>query len=235
MNGQEQWFRTVSCSAKGHPEICLRLAGEERLPLSLHVEAPLLDFFESSVAAGTRFLPGHTVDFAGSVLSIFPRPDGTLGVAEWSNSAWVDSVNEALNRAWLRNEVARSFALEAAFPSQRDKVLICNQIHNSQASLFLKRDKEEAEAGSSGWYVGCTDKSHDHDASENLDVIPITMITRDFPWLCQFFGLPYGTDLIVEMSSHVSVAVLWRGPDEASPAPGSYVAMLNERARAERS
>ncbi len=229
----QEWFRTVSCSAKGHPEICLRVAGDQRLPATIQMEAALLHFFESSVAAGTRFLPGQTVEFAGSILQLFARPDGTLGVADWIDGAWVDSVNDALMRTWLRQEVARSFGLDVVFPSQRDKVFICQQIHNSQESLLLKRG--EVKPGDTGWYVGCTDTSHDHEAPENLDIVPFTMITRDFPWLSQFFGLPPGTDLAVDMVTRVSVPVLWRGDDEVSPLPGSYVAMLNELARAARS
>lgn len=44
------------------------------------------------------------------------------------------------------------------------------------------------------------------------------------------FGLPVGTDLVVEMGKRVSVPVLWH-PDRIVPATGSYVASLNAAAR----
>lgn len=80
-----------------------------------------------------------------------------------------------------------------------------------------------------GIYWDCLE-GHDHDDPTNLEVIALNAVPLQFPWLDQFFGLPTGTDLVVEMGERVSVPVLWR-PERIEPIAKSYVATLNAAAR----
>jgi len=223
-------YRTSACSRHGHPEVSFVFA--ERIPVP-SLETILLDYFEGQVADGVRFAPGHNIDIGGSILRLFDRGDGTLGVRDVEpdgNVAEPESVHRSLMRTWLRQEVARSYGLSPEFPSASASALVCTATGASRHALMLKRTSP-SNARDSGWYIGCTDERHDHDDPGNLQAVALVAIPEQFPWLDQFFALPVATDLVVEMAARVSVPVLWH-PDPIEPIAGSYVASLNAAAAA---
>jgi hypothetical protein len=225
-------FKTSSCARYGHAEFSFVLA--ERIPVP-GLERMLLGYFEGHVARGVRFGPAQNIDLGGSILRLFDRGDGTLGVRDVGpdgNVVEPDSAHRSLMRTWLRQEVARSYGLSPEFPAPSARALVCTATGDSRHALMLKR-MNPSDARDSGWYVGCTDPRHDHDNPANLLSTVVGTIPLHFPWLDQFLALPVGTELVVEMGARVSVPVLWR-PDRADPVdaiPGSYVASLNSAAR----
>lgn len=227
-------FRTSRCSPHGHPEVSFLFS--ERVPVP-GLEGMLLGYFEGQVAHGVRFLPGQNIDIGGSLLRLFQRPDGTLGVRDvdvtTGDVALPESAHRSLMRTWFRQEVARSYGLSPAFPAANARAIVCTATGASQHALMLKR-MAPSNAGDSGWYVGCTREEHDHDDAKNLQAVALAAIAGQFPWLDQFFALPVGTDLVVEMGTRVSVPALWR-PDRSdpiAPIPGSYIDALNNAAGA---
>lgn len=222
-------FQTNTCSRHSHPEISFVFA--ERVPVP-GAERLLLDYFESSVAQGVVFKAGQKVGIGGSLLRLFDRGDRTLGVRDVGpdgQDAEPESAHRSVMRTWLRQEVARSFGLEADFPATTATAILCTHTDQSTHALLLKRMSPTPNSPDSGWFIGCTDQTHDHDAKDALVVAHILAIAEKYPWLDQFFALPLRTDLVVEMEDRVRVPVLWYG-DQADPRPplaGSYVAALN--------
>lgn len=221
-------FATSGLAVHGHSEISFLFSEPVPVP---NLEQLLLGFFESAVGSGVKFSAGQRIDLAGSLLRMFDREDGTLGVRDVGsdgNDIQPESVHRALMRTWCRQEVARSWDLTPAFPAPHQSAFICTQMEASRHALLLKH-LEPTGPDDSGWYIGCTDPSHAHDTEEALGVVYLLQIGDRFPWLDQFFALPVGTDLIVEMNERVSVPALWRGEGEPiAPKPGSYVAALNK-------
>ncbi len=224
----EQWIRTSACGEHRHPEFSMRIA--EPLPIP-GLEGILVTYFETAVAEGTVFRAEQIVDFAGSALRLFDRPDGSLGVLELVGNDWSDSVQAALLQSWYRQEVVRSFGLELSFPALNATALACTQLAASTRALLLKR-QSATNRDDSGWFLGCTDESHDHGTVQNLVCLRICDLTHRFPWLGQFLALPVGTELVVEaQDGRISVPILWRGEDPVEPRSGSYVEALNSGVR----
>jgi hypothetical protein len=221
-------FATSGLGQHGHREI--RFLFSEPVPVP-HLERLLLGYFENAVASGVKFEPGQRIDLGGSLLRMFDRGDGTLGVRDVGSDGEdiaPESVHRALMRTWCRQEVARSWELTPSFPSPHHRAIVCSQLEASKHAVLLKH-LEPTSPDDSGWYIGCTDPNHSHDSEDNLGVVYLLQIGDRYPWLDQFFALPVGTDLIVEMNQRVSVPALWRGEGEPiAPKPGSYVAALNQ-------
>lgn len=221
-------FATSGLGKLGHPEISFLFSDPAPVP---NLEQLLLGYFENAVASGVKFSANQRIDLAGSLLRVFDRGDGMLGVRDVGsdgNDIEPESVHRALMRTWCRQEVARSYDLTPAFPAPHQRVIICNQLEASKHALLLKH-LEPTTDDDSGWYIGCTDTKHDHNWEENLGVVYLLQVADRYPWLDQFFALPVGTDLIVEMDGRVTVPALWRGEgDPVAPNPGSYVAALNK-------
>lgn len=222
-------FRTSDCSRYGHAEVAFVFA--ERIPVP-GLERMLLGYIEGRVASGVRFRSGHDIDIGGSILRLFERVDGTLGLRDVGPDGQVvepESAHRSVVRTWQRQEVARSYGLSPEFPGASASALVCTATGTSRHALMLKRTRP-MDARDSGWYVGCTDERHDHEDPANLQAVALGTIPEQFPWLDPFFALPVDTDLVVEMAERVSVSVLWH-PNPIEPLAGSYVAALNAAAR----
>lgn len=225
-------FQTSACSAHAHPEISFVLAEPVAVP---GIERTLLDYVEDLVQRGARLRPGQRVDLGGCLLRIFDRGDGTLGIRDVGfdgSDAEPESAHRSLMRCWLRQEVARSFGLEAEFPATQATAVVCSKLEESAHAILMKRMEPTPDTPDSGWFLGCTDEAHDHDAADNLLAEPLMALSERLPWIDQFVALPQGTDLVVEMAQRVRVPVLWHGDggDAIDPLAGSYVAALNAAA-----
>lgn len=221
-------FTTTALARAGHPEMSFVFSDPPPMP---NLEQLLLGYFESAVGAGVKFAAGQRIDFGGSLLRVFDRGDGTLGVRDVGsdgNDVQPESVHRALMRTWCRQEVAKSYDLLPSFPSPHQCAIVCTELEASRHALLLKRLESNTD-DDSGWYVGCTNPGHDHGQEGNLGVALLLQLGDRYPWLDQFFALPVATDLIVEMDDRVHVPALWRGGGEPiAPKPGSYVAALNQ-------
>lgn len=220
-------FRTQGCSKHSHPELTFQFAVRVPIP---GLERVLLDYFEGEVARGVRFAPGQKIDIGGSLLRLFEREDGTLGVRDVGadgEDVEPESVHRSLMRTWLRQEVARSFGLPVEFPATDATAILCKNIDNSVGAILMKRASPMPDSRDSGWFVGCTDETHGHDEAEQLFVTHLLEVAERFPWLDQFFALPEETLLVVEMGERVKVPALWHREELVAPLPGSYVASIN--------
>lgn len=222
----ERWAKTTRCGAHGHPEFTVRLS--RRLPIP-NLEQALLGYFELAVAQGTTFRPGQTVQFGWATLRLKQRDDGTLGVLEpdvGETLSWAERVDQSLLDTWRQQEVARSLGLEdaLAFPRQSDRAVVCTRVWDTLDFVLARTEPEGP--GDSGWFIGCVDAAHDHDAPRELAVAPLIEVAANLPPLTQFFALPVGTDLRVTGPGRLRARV-FRDGAEVKPKPGSYLEALN--------
>jgi hypothetical protein len=215
-------FRTTKCSAAQHREFTVRFGAPCPVP---NLERMLLGYFEEAVAAGTRFKAGETVQLGWAVLRLIDRPDGTLGVLEpdlRGSLKWVESVDQSLFETWRQQEVLRSLGLDEYFspPRQAQRAVVCTRVWESPG-LLMGRAKS-TEALDSGWFVGCTDEGHDHEAAESLQAVPLIELAARSPALAQFFALPVGSDVAVRGPGRIKARIFFQ-EQELTPKPGSYL------------
>jgi len=227
-------FRTTTCAAHGHREVTLQLTRALPIP---NIERNLLDYFEGAVARGTKFLPGQTVRIGWATLKLVERDDGTLGVCERELSpevAWVEQVDRALHDTWVQHEIVASVGLagEIAFPSQDDLVMISPCAEDSGEPLVMVRTTVDDAPQFSGWSLQCAE---DHDHGEPA-FVPLLAVAANHPGLVQLLALPPSTLVFVSWEEKASAPAgqlriephVFRGDDELVPAPGSYLAALQE-------
>jgi hypothetical protein len=220
-----QTFRTTRCAPHGHPEVTLQLSTPVPIP---GVETMLLRYFEEAVAAGTRFQAGETVRLGWSTLKLFARDDGTLGVQALDLEhlpQWHESVSQTLLEAWRQSEVAKSVGLTPAFPSQLSTAIVCTQWKDTVEFLLDRKPPQGDE--DSGWFIGCTDPEHDHEAEQSLLLTQLLNVAAWVPPLAQFLALPPGAEVLVRGPGRVT-ATVWVEGKPLEPAAGSYLAALGE-------
>lgn len=220
-------FRTGELARHGHPEITVRF--EKPLPVP-GIERMLLGYFENAVAAGTRFLPGQTVQLGWALLRLTERADGTVGVEEMDpdrDGEWVESVDRTLLQTWLQQEVARSVGLEDEmdFPKQHQAAIICRRLLDGSAWLLSRETPDDGE--DSGWFFGCSEDDHDHDQVDNLARVQLFAVTCQLRFITQFLALPPKTEVLVEGPGRIRARIRFQGSDRPAE-PGSYLASLND-------
>jgi hypothetical protein len=229
-----QTFRTTTCAAHGHPEVTLQLARPLPLP---GVERMLLGYFEDAVARGTRFAAGQTVRVGWALLRLVDRDDGTLGVEERELSpevAWVEQVDRVLHDTWVQREIVASVGLEGeiAFPSQDQLVMVSPCAEEAGEPVVMVRTAVDDAPQFSGWSLAC---AQDHDHGEPA-FVPLLAVAANNPGLVQLLALPPSTLVFVSWEHKDSAPEgqlriephVFRGEDELVPAPGSYLAALQE-------
>jgi hypothetical protein len=225
-------FRTSQCTAHGHREITVQLSRTLPIP---DAERILIDYFESHVARGTKFLPGQTVQLGWSLLKLIDRSDGTIGVEERELTpevAWTEQVDRALRDLWYQREIVASVGLleELSFPRQDDGVMVAPCAADAEQLILTRLDAEGLPERFSGWSLVC---AGDHDHGER-DVLPLLAIAANAPGLVQLLALPHGTIVLVQYKAKADAPAgmkriephVFRDGEELKPGPGSYLAAL---------
>lgn len=229
-----QAHRTTKCTAAGHRELTVQLAGK---PPIAGLEAMLLDYFEAAVTRGTTFLPGQTIQMGWSILRVCARDDGTLGVQERELAPevqWTEQVDRALVDMWLQREVGASVGLldQLAFPRQDDTALVARCGIDNDQIVMTRLGAEISTKGFSGWMFACSSEDHDHGERVQMPLLGVAAMR---PGLVQLFALPYDTSVLVlyrekpdspqgtlRIEPHV-----FRAGAEIVPEHGSYLALLH--------
>jgi hypothetical protein len=218
-----QAHRTTKCTAATKP------------PPIPDLQTMLLNYFEASVARGTKFLPNQTVQIGWSLLKLCDRPDGTLGVQERELTpelAWIEQVDRALADVWLQKQIAASVGLADAltFPRQDEAALVADCAMNDSQLVMTRLPDDELPEGFSGWMLACTE-DHDHGERQQLPLLGVAAMN---PGLVQLLALPHGTSVLVlyvakpnapEGTLRIEPHV-FRDGEEIVPVDGSYLAML---------
>lgn len=224
-------FQTSACRAYGHPEFTIALREPPMLPSH---ERMLLNYFEASVSRGVRFAPGEKVTFGWAHLRLTQRPDGTIGVQAYDlreEGQWSEWVDAPLRETWLQQQVLASLGVRdsSRCPGQSQAAIVCRRLGEGLREIQLKRFEPNGGADS-GWFVGCFDEDHDHDARENLAPTTLAAIAARLPVTAQFFVLPWDCAVLLDYNGRSRVrATVLLDDEERVPAPGSYLDRLNSR------
>lgn len=101
---------------------------------------------------------------------------------------------------------------DAEYPYRSQFALLCDRVPPLAAAfpqpLYTER-LWEPEADDSGWFVGCTDITHDHENAEVMGRVPLLNVVQRFPRLFPYLALP------------VTSAVTFDGDDALVYLPGS--------------
>ena len=211
---------TQKCREHDHLEISVQCEDTPALSPSLRW---FLEWVESEVAGGRRFLPEQTVQVGWSVLEIRQRTDGTLAMFEPDFHSmpvkFVDSVSNTLLHLLLQKSVAESLGLveELALPSLRDSVIVCTEFGSTDGFVMSRVAPEGAD---SGWFFGCDNEAHDHQSPDVLRRVSLyEAATRHDDRTIPFLGLP--PDIFVGYGG--AVPYFSRGNTELAIRPGSYL------------
>jgi len=211
---------TQKCRQFGHPEISVECSDASAHSQNLR---SFLEWIESEVERGRRFLPEQTVQFGWSVLEIRQRADGMLGLFEPDFKSmpvkFVDSVSNTLLHFFVQKSVAESLGLdqELAIPSLRDSAIACTELSSGDGFIMSRVAQK---TGDSGWFFGCDNPAHDHQSRDSLRRVSVyEAVIRHEERILPFLGLPAET--FVGFSG--AVPFFSRGETELVVRPGSYL------------
>src|SRR6516162_7712802 len=124
-------FGTKNCQKHGHPEFLLW--SDDASPLASQIDW-LLAWLEEEVSNGKQFLPDQTVQVGWSLLKVFRRENGMLGLLEPDFKSmpinFVDSVSNTILHLFLQKFVAESLGLENEIDisSLRHSAIMCDRL-----------------------------------------------------------------------------------------------------------
>jgi hypothetical protein len=187
---------TTLCHKYGHPEFLLQIHDESVAASRIDW---LLNWLQREVTNGKKFLPDQIVQIGWSLLKVFPRENGTLGLLEPDFKSlpinFVDSVSNTLLHLLLQKSVAESLGLERDLnlPSLQHAAILCDKF-GTRTEVFLSRVAPVK--ADSGWFFGCDDARHNHEITENLRRVSlyeaaVKIDERIIPYL----GLPEGIEI----------------------------------------
>jgi hypothetical protein len=199
--------QTTACAKYDHPEFVI--ACEESVVPAPDVEW-LVDYLERSVASGERYRPEETIRIGWTDV-LLEGNQGRLQLLEpdWTGALpyeHVPSVTKTLVHLRRQKDVADSLDLldRLSFPSIRHSALICDRLFGDAIGVM---DRVEPEAADSGWFIGCTDASHDHNEAETLRRTSLYEIACSLPASAQFCALPAGTKILFIRDGGVRVTL----------------------------
>lgn len=215
-------YKTSRCHEVGHPELAFRV--DAALILESDIDW-LVCTLESMVASGSRFMSGQTIQIGWGCLKFGVLAEGSLRLLEPDYTSkppieFVDSVTQTLSHLRLQKDIVESYfgIEEIAFPSLMESCIVCT---NAEAADVVM-DRMAAEPPDSGWFIGCTRESHDHNDLENLTKVSVYEAVQRFPAAIGFLALPFGVFL---KSTPGDIRILL-GDVEITPKEASYVARL---------
>jgi hypothetical protein len=165
--------KTGKCHVKGHPEFTLAYDPRRALELDVRWYAGVL---EQMVASGSRFKSGDSMQLGWSTARVTALPDGTLALEEYDLKGMPPKrqagVTESLRVLRLQKDTLESVlpVKSLASPSLAHSCIVCTRLASS-ISFIMQRDAVEGEV--SGWFLGCADSSHDHNAVANLKKVSL--------------------------------------------------------------
>jgi hypothetical protein len=209
-------LQTNNSSASGHPEVSI--AFDPNIVISADADW-LINYIESDIRGGKRFEENSTIQI-GWMICRFQKFNNILRLCEPDFRIipiqFVDSVNLTLFHLRRQRDVCDSLGVARhEFPSILESALSCSEMLNSN-ELLLERASPQGR--DSGWFVGCTNSSHDHNDTANLRRTSLYEIACAKPSVIEFFALPSGSRVIT--NKHLRV---WLDGHEASIVTGSYL------------
>jgi hypothetical protein len=151
-----------------------------------------------------------TLRFRASRDNDAPVVKGKLIIQEiahiWSQeqTRYRDGCNDALllkriqDRAFIRHRITG----ESIAPNRLHLAIVCVRLNPHLPDKFFMQRLEHASPGSdttfSGWFIGCDDRSHDHDRPENLISVHLSHLVEQRRDIFPYLSLPAGSAVAFE-------------------------------------
>jgi hypothetical protein len=214
---------TTGCGKYSHPEISVAYDPDQVLDSDVNW---LLEWLEAEVAVGRKFFPDETIQLGWMVMKIAAFRDGILKVCEPDMKTFparfIDSVTNTLSHLRFQKMTSESIGVEneLVFSSLTDSAITCTWF-GEHTGVFMNRLSPND--SDSGWFIGCDDKNHDHQDSNNLllkSVYELVVVYEQS--IIPYLALPPG------ISVHVcnGIPILHRKDKELAIRPNSYLAAL---------
>jgi len=223
-----QTFSTSRCHEFDHPEF--KLMCDPQGIAEAHILS-LVSGLEAMVAEGSVFQPDDRFHYGWVQTKVRELEDGMLTLDEPDMKSmpinYVPGITETLRHMMLQLFTADSFGIDRAdldFPSLRQSGIACRQY--SQGEWLMMARAEPTDELDSGWFIGCGDKSCDHNDSKNLQRLSLYEVFLNRPQIRDWVSLPFGA-LLQQKPNVLPVLFLEGQPQKIEP--GSFLDQATNR------
>jgi hypothetical protein len=239
---QWRWAWTDGLRAREQREIAVKFPGSEQEARDQSI-TELLKFIEHYlISESKQILPGQTMRYGWTMLR-FVRDEHNLSgqgteillIEEMEHpfslvdeTAYVLGVAHTMVLKQVQQEAMRRNRVsgDAVYPHRSQFALICKRVKPTtiaQLRPLMAHRAWEPDVRDSGWFIGCCDKGHDHDNTDELGRVHLIHLVEHFLALFPYVAMPVGTQLLFEESR----AIIWRpGEQEGQVDPGELIASL---------
>jgi len=217
---------TRSCGRHGHAEFVVDVGDVPQIDATW-----LIGYLEDAVAEGARFVPGETLQIGWMITRVETASAGRLTLYEPDLRSlpvrFVPGAAGALRHLRAQRDVAESVGLADAlrFPSIADTAIVCTQYDHGHNWVMSRVDPEP---GDSGWFVGCTVDSHDHEDPAALNRRSLYEVAVHVPEIVEYLARPPSSEVIVRRAGMPIIAF---DSEVRRIEPGSYLAARADLAR----
>jgi len=172
----------------------------------------VVGMLEELVRRGRRISPGQHIQIGWYVVKAVRGDDGCLVLLEPDGSSlplqFKDGITDTLRQMLLQLWHADSYKIPRdllQIPSIQQSCLVCHGLTASKG-LLLSRS-EPSDAMDSGWFVGCDDRAHDHNAPGNLTRISLYDAFVRKPGISPWIGFPLDSLIRLADGEHPEVFI----------------------------
>jgi hypothetical protein len=195
-----------------------------------HVEQ-FIQTLEGMVEGGSVFAPGQTLQVGWMITQVQRYDETRLTLFEPDMRSlpvkYVPGVTETLRQMMLQLFVIDSLGVtrnEMDIPSIRQSVVVCDR-YLEASGVLLMRGKAQNKSDS-GWFIGCLDKEHDHQNTQNLAKIPLYDAFLNRNAIQGWMAFPSGTLIALQGGQPPQV---FRDGKELMILPDSFLDRLHHR------
>src|SRR5579859_7233627 len=213
---QVRWAYTDGLRTLGQQEIAVLAPWHEHDPRNRPLTS-LLRFLEGYLTSQPkRILPGQTLHYRWTTLRFVDDEQQVSGAGpdvllieelqapfSQQNSSYVPGVARTMALTHLQNEVMRRNTVtgEAAHPHRTHMAFVCARVTPETVHRLrplMAHRAWEPQGHESGWFLGCCDRTHNHDHPDELARIHLLHLVERFPGLFPYLAMPVGYQLLFE-------------------------------------
>ena len=213
---QNRWARSRGLQEQGQQEIICPTPWSPDDPRDRFI-ASVFQFIEHYIASQPRRITtGQTLRYGWTTLRFTDHAYSNTGISMETllltelqhpfsddEPAFVPGISntyalmELQNAAMRRNHISS----EVDYPHRSQSAIVCTRIRPEtigSTSPIMAHRAWESETRTSGWFIGCTDDSHDHNNPANLANVHLLHLVQSLPALFPYLALSTGYMLLFE-------------------------------------